>query len=490
MSDVTPQQENPQPLVDAEDASIIDGVDDIALPSPEDARVAELIASTIDLPMLAEAVQQQEAADAADTLEDLADEDAAVVLEAMDDLAAAEALAEMEEPLAIGMLEDLIAYDRTDYATILLQLMAPDDAVDLLQELDDDTRNILLSRMPPARAADLRRLALYAEDTAAGLMTTKYLALREDDTIAQATEVIRASTIPQPMHHMPVIDDTGKLTGIIGFRKLLTNPNNAVIGDLMDRSPRAVRIDLDQEEVAKEFDRYDFYMLPVVDGFDRLLGVITVDDVIDIIRVEQTEDVQKTVGAGAAEAVYSQVGEKLRGRFPWLVTSLVLTCFSAMVVIFFEDEIGERPILAVLMPVIAALVGNAGHQALAVTLRGIVLEEMRRDRVPPLIVREAMVGVLQGVLLGILITAIVTFMSMFSESATWQIGLVAGTALACSMGIGTLAGSSIPLVMQRLGRDPAQSSAIFLIMITDLVGFSTFLGLIKISTPWLGAVPG
>ncbi|MHC4130180.1 MAG: CBS domain-containing protein, partial [Planctomycetota bacterium] len=130
--------------------------------------------------------------------------------------------------------------------------------------------------------------------------------------------------------------------------------------------------------MAREFDRYDYAMLPVVDLDDRLIGIVTVDDVIDIIRAEQTEDVQKTVGAGAVEAVYSRLGEKLRGRFPWLGMSLVLTCVAAAVVLVFHDMISQYTTLAWLLPVIAAVVGNAGHQALAVTLRGIVLDEVRR----------------------------------------------------------------------------------------------------------------
>jgi magnesium transporter len=154
-------------------------------------------------------------------------------------------------------------------------------------------------------------------------------------------------------------------------------------------------------------------------------------------------------------------------------------------VLFFEDLIRERPILAFLMPVIAALVGNAGHQALAVTLRGIVLNEVRPERVAPLIAREATLGLLNGVALGLLMILVVAGIGQFTESASWQVGVVAGIALAVSMCAGTLAGSGIPLVMRRLGADPAQSSAIFLIMITDAVAFATFLGLTHLAHQWL-----
>jgi magnesium transporter len=214
-------------------------------------------------------------------------------------------------------------------------------------------------------------------------------------------------------------------------------------------------------------------MMPVVDLDDRLIGIVTVDDVIDIIRAEQTEDVQKTVGAGAVEAVYSRLGEKLRGRFPWLGVSLVLTCLAAAVVLIFHEMIREHTILAWLLPVIAAVVGNAGHQALAVTLRGIVLDEVRRERVLPLVSREAMVGLVNGAALG----AVICLMLMLPvvPGASWQLGLVAGISITIAMVVGTLAGACIPLIMRGLGIDPAQSSAIVLILITDAVSFTTLL---------------
>lgn len=459
-------------------------VEDLSITSPEDERVAQLMEGTIDVPVLAEAVAQQEAADAADTLEDLEEDEAATILELMEDQAAADALSEMEMPLAAGVVEDLLDEGKADYAAAMLHLMAPDDAADLLQFIGEDERDSILRLMPVKESAQLRHLIGYPEDTAAGMMTTDFLALHETLTVNAATEAIRASELPVGAHHLPVISDDHRLVGIIGFRRLLLSRSDAQVADLMHKSVKAIRADLDQEEVAREFDRYDFFMLPVVDDEDHLLGIVTVDDVIDIIRAEQTEDVQKTVGAGAGEAVYSGLIEKFRGRFPWLVTSLIMTCGAVVVVLFFEDLIREHPILAFLMPVIAALVGNAGHQALAVTLRGIVLDEVRPDRVAPLLFREGLLGLLQGATLGLMMLALVAGLSTVSDSASWRVGAIAGVALTVSMAVGTFFGSSIPLIMRRLGFDPAQSSAIFLIMVTDGLSFSTFLGLTKLASHW------
>ena len=176
--------------------------------------------------------------------------------------------------------------------------------------------------------------------------------------------------------------------------------------------------------------------MPVIDNEDRLLGVITVDDIIDIIRTEQTEDVQKTVGAGKEEAVYSGFGEKFRSRFPWLVVSLLIMAPSVLVVMRFEDLIGELAILAVLMPVVAALAGNAGHQALAVTLRGIVLNEIRPDRLWPLVRREAAIGLTTGLALGVVVAIVLGGLSLAVEDASWRLAMLVAVAMTLAMGIG------------------------------------------------------
>jgi len=445
--------------------------------SLHDAQVAQMLTHTIDVGALAEVVQKQEAADAADTLESLQEQERLDLLEEMDDRPAAESLAEMNRPLAISALQDLVTEGKAAYASHLLELMAPDDATDLLQGLDRPLRDQLLATIPLKEARMLRRLVRYDIESAGGLMTTDFIALRQTLTVAQATEEVRARKLPQELQHLLIIDDGGHLVGVVSLRALLLTPPDVRLEDIMETDVKAVRSETDREEVASIFDRYDFYMLAVVDANDRLIGIVTVDDVIDTIRAEQTEDVQKTVGAGGAEAVYSTIRTKFRGRFPWLGFSLVLTCVAALVVLFAEGLIEQHPILAFLLPVIAALVGNAGHQALAVTLRGIVLDEVRPERLWPLILREAAVGLLSGVVLGIGIAVIVAALSLTIESASWQIGVAAGIAAMVAMGVGTLAGSGIPLLMKRLGADPAQSSAIFLIMVTDAVSFSTLLAL-------------
>ncbi len=463
------------PLNEAGEASV-SSVEDVSDPSPHDERVAELMSHTIDVPVLASAVELQAAADAADTLEDLEEDEAAEVLHEMKDRAAASALSEMEMPLAAGVMEDLIDED-SSHAGRLIEQMADDDAADLLQALDEPYRERLLGMIDRVPAKELVELIQYDRESAGGMMTTEFLDLRQDMQVHEAIEFIRDNPISEQAQNALVTDDENHLVGIIALHRLLLTQSQDRIVDLMKRSVKAIRPDTDREEVAREFDRYDYSMLPVVDENDFLLGIVTVDDVIDIIRAEQTEDVQKTVGAGAREAVYSGVFEKFRGRFPWLLMSLFMMIPAAVIILKFEDLISRVPVLAVLMPVIAAVVGNAGHQALAVTQRGLVLDEVRPERVSPLLLRELMVGLLSGFVLGLIILVSVGLLSRLSPSATWGLGLMTGIGTMIAMSVGTLFGSAIPLLMKRLGFDPAQSSAIFLIMITDAVAFGTILSL-------------
>ena len=450
--------------------------------SPEDQHVAELLAHTIDVSALASAVTKQKPADAADTLEDLDDVEAAEVIELMENQSAADALAEMEVPLAATVIEDLFDDDRKEYAATLLASMAPDDAVSILRSLNDTYFEPLFVCMPVGVARTLRQLCDYEEESAAGIMTTNYVSLHEELTISQVVEVLRVKELPEHVQDLPVINTKDELVGIVSLRALLIGLSTATVSETMEKKVSAVLSDTDREQVAREFERYGYEMLPVVDVTNRLLGIVTVDDVIDIIEEEQTADVQKTVGAGAGEAVYSGLGDKLKGRMPWLVTSAVMMLPATFVVLRFDGLIHEIALLAVFMPLIAALAGNAGHQALAVTLRGIVLDEVRKDRIFPLMRRELFVGIVAGVAIG---GAVALLLWVFGEQQPARLGVIFACAMTVSMAVGSFTGAAIPLIMRKIGVDPAQASAIFLIMITDAIAFSSLLGFAYLASTWL-----
>ena len=449
--------------------------------SPEDQHVANLMAHTIDISALATAVTKQKAADAADVLEDLGDVEAAELIELMEDQSAADALAEMEVPLAVTIVKDLFDDNRKDYAATLLTIMAPDDAASIIRSIDREYVEPLLACMPVSYARKLQQLCGYEEESAAGIMTTDFVSLFEEMTITEVVEVLRKHELPEYVKDLPVTNTDDELVGIVSMRALLIG--QATVASTMEQKIAAVHSDTDREQVAREFERYGYEMLPVIDASNRLLGIITFDDVIDIIEEEQTEDVQKTVGAGAGEAVYSGLGEKLKGRMPWLIISAIMMLPATYVVLGFESLIKEVALLAVFMPLIAALAGNAGHQALAVTLRGIVLDEVRKDRIIPLMRRELFVGFIAGTVIGGCVSILLWIFG--NEELATKLGIIIACAMIVSMSIATFTGAAIPLLMRKIGADPAQASAIFLVMVTDAVAFSTLLGFAYLTLTWM-----
>lgn len=475
-------QSDSAPADPAANSSIESPIEETA----EDLRVEALLRGEIDLPEFAEAVEAQEAPDAADTLERLEEGQAAEVLGEMDVETAAEALAHMITPLGVSVLEDLIEED-PKYAGQLIEEMAPDDATDLLQALPDELRDRLLGTLGKVEAVRLRRLLDFDERSAGGMMTTDYLAVRDTMTVAEAVEAIRRAESDAEWVHVFVVDWKGVLRGRVTMRQLLlARPEQKVI-DLVEETIDAVRPELPSEEVAREFEKYDYLTLPVVDDGGRLIGIITVDDVIDSIREESTEDAQTMVGAGKEEAVFSSLGEKLRGRFPWLLVNLFTSSLAAIVVLQFEHLIAQIAILAVIMPVIANQAGNAGQQSLAVTLRGIVLDQVRPSIARRLVVREGLVGFVNGSNNGLAVGLVVGTIEAFANpgGTGWTLGLVIAVSMTIALTVGCVVGASLPLALRKLGADPATASTIFLTMVTDSMSFFTFLGLASALSHWL-----
>jgi magnesium transporter len=481
-----PPSIEPSPL---EDVRAEDAVIDANEPTPEDERVEELLeAPSFDVPELAEAVEQQEAPDAAETLEQIGEEAAVEVIEEMETESAADALAHMHPSLAVSVLEDLVSED-PEYAGKLIEEMAPDDATDLLQNLPDESRDRLLGTLGKVEAVKFRRLLEYPERSAGGMMTTDYLAVRDSMTVREATEAIRrAASLGEDWLYVFVVDWRGRLQGRATMRALLLADPSQRVMQISEKQVDAVKPDLDRDDVAREFEKYDYLVLPVVDEEDRMLGVITVDAVGDVIRQEGTEDAQAMVGAGREEAVFSSIADKLRGRLPWLFVNLFTSSLAALVVWMFGGLIAELAILAVVMGMIANQAGNAGQQSLAVTLRGIVLDEVHVGSALRLVRRETIVGLVNGSVCGVLVGAAVGTIEYVQapETTMWKLGVVVAVAMTVALAVGTLVGSSLPLVVRRFGADPATASTIFLTMVTDSMSFLAFLGLASALSGWIG----
>lgn len=457
--------------------------------SEADQVVERLLGEDASIEELKPHVEEQDAPEAADTIESLDKAEQVALVHEMDNESAAEALVHMDAALAATVLIDL----DPEEAVQLIELMDPDDAADLIQELPEDRRTALLAGMHPRRAAVLAKLALYDPESAGGIMTTDIVVLRSGQTIGQAIDRIKKQKLRDDQPYIYVVDDLKRLLGTISLRDLLIIDDEEAVADHIDADIDSVLPETDREEVAKLFERYDYLTMPVVDQNRRILGMITIDDVIDIIAAETTEDALKQVGAGSDEQVISTVRAKLKGRLPWLAVNLGTASMAAAAVLPFQDAIELIPVVAVIFPIIANQAGNTGFQSLAVTLRGIVLGEIRKDRIRPLFMRELAFGLLSGAAIGVIVFGLIVGLGYLGRATDiglfagfdWRLALVAGAAMNGVMIVGCLVGTAVPLVMKRLGADPAAASSIFLIMLTDMFSFATFLGLVYFLRYWL-----
>ena len=409
-------------------------------------------------------------ADAADHIENLSIEKQVCMMEHLSTEDAAETLAEMEDRAQTDIIENL----DVDVAVRILSEMSPDDATDVLDELDEEHRDVLLERLEDDDAEEIRNLLAFDPDTAGGIMNTEIIILGQDLTADQAIMHIRREMEDKEIpYYAYLVDDAERLVGVLSLRNLLLcRPGTVLEEKLSDQSLISVLFDEDKENVAHILSRYNFMALPVVDYEGRLLGVVTYDDVIDIIHEEATEDMLGMVGAGQDETVDTPWLESVKVRLPWLFINMLNSSISAYVVFLFEGSIAQMAILAVLMPIVANQAGNTGQQALAVMIRQLAVERFDRMKSWKAVLREAKVGALTG-----LIVSLLVMLGVFLFTQNLLLAQVMAAALGLDMLLGALAGASIPLILKELGRDPAQASSIFLTAITDGCGFLIFLGL-------------
>jgi magnesium transporter len=409
-------------------------------------------------------------ADAAEHLETLPLEEQLAAVQDLPPEQAALSIAEMSTADQARLMTGL----PPDDAAVILSDMFPDDAADLLDAVDESLKERLLSLMDREHAQDVTELMAYDPDTAGGVMTTDIFELDERLTVDQAIQFIRREAEDKEIpYYAYLVDDDEVLVGVLSMRDLLVSRPGKTLRDMVEnQSIVSVRFDMDKEEVARLLGHYNFLALPVVDYADKLLGVVTVDDVIDIIHEEATEDMQKMVGAASDETTDSPWNYSVKKRLPWLVVNVLNSAVSAYVVALFEGTIEQRAFLAVLMPIVANQAGNTGQQALAVMVRQLATERFDRRRSWLAVLREAKIGVVNGVIIAALVLVAVGLIT-----TNVQLAVIMSLALYLDMIIGALAGASIPLILKELGRDPAQSSSIFLTTLTDSLGFLLLLGL-------------
>lgn len=390
-------------------------------------------------------------------------------LAARDPGKAAEALSE----LGPDFVSDLLGAAPAGAIIDLLIELPSDDAVLLLAGLPEELREEVLAQLQAEHSTDVPELLTFDTETAGRIMTAEYFALAEETTVSEAVAALqRRSEEFEMSFYVYVVDSRHHLVGVVSLRQLLLNTPSTPLKKIMSTDVLKVTTSTDQEEVARLVAYYNLLALPVVDAESKLVGIVTVDDIIDVIREEATEDIYALAGVEADDRALGGPLNSVRRRLPWLLTSLATSLLAAAIVNLYRPAIEATIALAVLIPVILAMGSNAATQTMTVVVRGIGLNEVSWDRLAPVVAKEAAVGLANGAVVGLLAgAAVALWFRNLALALAIAVALVVNTLLACV--VGTL----VPLVLKRARMDPAIASSVFVITVTVVVGLAVYLTL-------------
>ena len=378
------------------------------------------------------------------------------------------ALTELDETLRVQILEALPAKMVAEGVRDL----DSDDAVTLLEDLEPEEQAEILAEMPPVERAAVARSLEYPEESAGRLMQTDLIAVPPFWDVGRAIDYMREEKdLPDEFYLLFVVDAAYHLVGTVALDRLLRSKRPTPISAIMDTDFEAVKAVDDQEDVARTFERYNLVAAPVLDDDGRLVGVITFDDIVDVIEEEAEEDIRRLAGVGDEETS-DTVGYVARSRIPWLLVNVVTAFIAAAVIGLFGASIEQMVALAILMPIVASMSGNAGIQAMTVTIRAIATRDIAARAALKAIGREILVGLINGLAVAVVIGIAA---GLWFESI--DLGVVIGVALVVCLLVAGLVGATIPLAFDRMGVDPAVASGVIVTAITDVAGFSVFLGL-------------
>lgn len=373
-------------------------------------------------------------------------------------------------------IDDVLAGVDDETLTAICSTAAPDDAADLLDVLDEERRDAIIERLGATQGPSLESLLESEKPTAGALMNTAFLALNEETTVARAIEAIREYPRKDSFFYVYTIDSDNHLVGVLSLRNLILASPGTQLKNIMVHNVVRANLEDPQEEVAQLVAKYDLLSIPVVDTQNHLLGIVTVDDVLDVIQEQAEEDLLHLAGVAISEHVNSSAMTSFRARFPWLVINLVTAFIASAVVRMFEGTIAKWAALAVFMPIVAGMGGNAGTQTLTVFVRGLALGEVDwRTGFRP-VMKELFVGLANG--LG---NGVITALAVGIWTGDWILAVILLLAMVFNLIVAGVAGGTIPLLLKQLGFDPAISSSIFVTTFTDVGGFFSFLGLAEVA---------
>jgi magnesium transporter len=385
------------------------------------------------------------------------------------------ALVEVDDTVREEILDEL----PTETVAQGVRDLDSDDAVAILKDLPKEEQSEILRQLPPGDRLALARSLEYPENSAGRRMQDEFIAVEPQWTVGQTIDHLRETTdLPESFYEIYVVESDRRLRGAVALDKLLRAKRPVPVSQLANEELWRVHATDDQEEVARLFERYDLVSVPVVDGGDRLVGVITVDDVVDVIEQEAEEDIKALGGVGRREELSDPVFFIARGRFNWLLLNLATAFLASSVLGLFEGQLQQMVALAVLAPIVASQGGNAATQTMTVAVRALATRELSQANSGRIITRELLVGLVNG-----LAFAVITGVAAYAWFKVPDLGMVIGLAMITNMVAGAMGGILIPLVLSQLRLDPAVASGVFVTTVTDVVGFFSFLG---IATLWFG----
>jgi len=424
-------------------------------------------------------LQKQHPADLAQIFSELQDKDREAsfsVLAERNGRLAMEAISELGPESGAALL----ATRSAEEIARLAQEIPSDDAAALIDYLPEELSTAVLDLMRPKESGVVENLLEYDEQTAGRIMNPHVFALNEDMTVGESITELQTNRDVEMVFYLYVVDDRRHLVGVVSLRRLLLVSPETPLKRIMTADLISARVDTDQEEVARQVASYNLLAVPVVDAENKLVGVITVDDVIDVIKDEATEDIMRLAGVASDERVFTPASESLRKRLPWLGVNLATAFLAAAVVGLFQGTIAQVTALAIFMPIVAGMGGNAATQTLTVIVRGIALGELSWANSRKALLKEALVGLGNGVTLG-LVAAAVAYLTKGDP----VLGLLLCAAMIINMFVAATAGTLIPLGLRAMSVDPALASSVFITTMTDVFGFASFLGLATIFLRYL-----
>lgn len=356
----------------------------------------------------------------------------------------------------------------------VLDEMASDDRADLFSELSDEMVARLFKLMKREEVADVVQLLKYEPDTAGGLMTTDYIALKENMMVETAVDAVRKRPKAEMIYYVYVIDEAGCLVGVASLRSLIIAKEGTPLSEVMDPDPIKVRVDVDQEEVARTVANYDLLAVPVIEHDNRLVGIVTVDDVIDVVEEEASEDIYRMAGTGMEYDAHKKSIFKIAVlRFPWLFTCLIGGLISGNIIRFFKVALNETIALAFFIPVILGTGGNVGIQSSTVVVRGIALGHFERAQIIGVLSREIRIGLVLGAVCGLLVGIMAPVFQMSGK----VIALAVGFSMVCALSLAAFIGALFPLIFNRLKIDPAIAAGPFVTTSVDITALVVYLTL-------------